>query len=330
MGVNYMSEKVELFNQNKLRIALTNACNLSCFYCHNEGQKIGCKRQFLSYEYIKQMVEFIIKNNVKVDFINITGGEPTLHKDLIKIIDELKKLNCKIRLNTNATLLTKEKIDELKAHGVYSLKIGIDSIFAKQSKPNVLTNKASLDQILENIKYASKIMGVVLNTVVTKFNYKDIDKLIQFTRDSGINRIKIIKLNDSDSRNLNLRDDIANDFKTNQAESNWYYYIFTKYVTLATKTINNPHKGRTDLYFDDNFEIRFCDDICTHGACGNMYTEINANGDILICQRRNISAPVDFTKSYNEVATKIKSANSMMCNSLTKTYKLRDEKYNHI
>ena len=61
-----------------------------------------------------------------------------------------------------------------------------------------------------------------------------------------------------------------------------------------------------------------------------MYTEINANGGILICQRRNISAPVDFTKSYNEVSSKIKSANPMMCNSLTKTYKLRDEKYNHI
>lgn len=60
-GVVYMTEKVELFNQNKLRIALTNACNLSCFYCHNEGQKIGCAKQFLSYQYTKQMVEFIIK-----------------------------------------------------------------------------------------------------------------------------------------------------------------------------------------------------------------------------------------------------------------------------
>lgn len=324
-----MTEKVELFNQNKLRIALTNACNLSCFYCHNEGQKIGCAKQFLSCQHIKQMVEFIIKNNVRVDYINITGGEPTLHKDLIKIIDELRKLNCKIRLNTNATLLTKEKIDELKVHGVYSLKIGIDSIFAKQTKPNVLTNKASLDQIFETIKYASSVMGVVLNTVVTKFNYKDIDKLIQFTRDCGIRRIKIIKLNDTDSRNLNSREDIAEDFKTNQAESNWYYYIFTKYVTLATKTINNPHKGRIDLYFDDNFEIRFCDDVCTHGACGNMYTEIDANGDILICQRRNISMPVDFKKSFREVASQFMCANSKMCNSLTKTYKFRDEKYNN-
>ena len=322
-----MEESKTLFNLNKLRVAITNACNLSCFYCHNEGQDLNCKKTFLSLKYVQNMVDWIIKNNVKVDYINITGGEPMVHPQIFEIIDELNKLNCKIRLNTNATLLSEEIVDKLKNHGVYSLKIGIDSLFAKQTKPNVYKAEINISNVLNILNYASKKMGVVLNTVVTKFNYKDIDKIIEFARKTKINRLKIIKLNDTNSRGYNQRDDISNDLKTSQPEANWYYYFFTKYVTLASKTVNNPYKGRTDLYFDDKFEIRLCDDICTHGACGNMYTEINCLGEILICQRLNKSLPIDFNNSYDNVANIITHANSLMCNSKTNYYKYRDKKY---
>lgn len=322
-----MEEKIELFNSNKLRLAVTNACNLSCFYCHNEGQKIDCVKTYISLDYVKSMVNWIINNNIRVDYINVTGGEPMVHPQIIEIIDELKKLNCKIRLNTNATLLTKEKVDELKEHGVYSLKVGIDSVFAKQTKPSVYSTNTSVEKVLEILKYASTKMGVVLNTVTTKFNYKDIDKIINFAKESKIGRVKIIKLNDTNSRGYNDKNDLSDDIKTSQPEASWYYYFFTKYVTLASKTVNNPYKGRTDLYFDDKFEIRLCDDICTHGACGNMYTEIDCFGNVLICQRNNISVPVNFNDSFEAVSKVIKNANSSMCNSKTKNYKYRDKKY---
>lgn len=312
-----MENKIQLFNLDKLRIAITNTCNLSCFYCHNEGQKLNCKAKFLPLSYIQTMVKWLQKNHVSAGHINITGGEPMLHPDLKEIIKELRKLTPKIRLNTNATLLTKENIVELHELGVESLKIGIDTVYAKQTKPNIYTTKTNVDQMLENIKFASTLMKVVLNTVVTKFNYKDIDKIVEFAKQTNLKRIKIIKLNDVNSRDYNDKEQIAADFKTNQIEGDWYYYFFTKYVTQAVKTENSPHKGRTDLWMKDGFEIRLCDDVCSYSACGNMYTEIDSNGDLVICQRKAITAPLSFDGDFDTVSQKIISANSKMCNALT-------------
>jgi GTP 3',8-cyclase len=317
-------EKIHLFNKDKLRIAITNTCNLSCFYCHNEGQELNCNAKFLPLSYIKDMTNWLLKNNIRVDYINITGGEPLLHPDILEIVKELTKLTNKIRLNTNATLLNKELIDKLKDAGVYSLKIGIDSIYAKQSKPSIYTSAENINNIIDMIKYASLKMGVVLNTVVSKFNYKDIDKMVNFAREAKLPRIKIIRLNDTNSRKLNNNENISEDFKTNQEEGNWYYYFFTKYVTSASKTENHADKGRTDLYFDDGFQIRLCDDICEYGACGNMYTEIDADGNVLICQRHNISLPISFKYEDKIIFETIEKANKKMCNSITKNFEFRD------
>ena len=58
-----------------------------------------------------------------------------MHKQLIEIVKEFAKVSECVALNTNASLLNKEKILELKNAGVSALKIGIDSIVGEQTKP---------------------------------------------------------------------------------------------------------------------------------------------------------------------------------------------------
>lgn len=313
----------KLLIDNKLRLAITNTCNLSCFYCHNEGQEIGCKAQFISLQYVKEMCKWFRENKVYVESVNLTGGEPLLHPELIAIIDEVASITDEIRINTNATLLTKQLIDTFVEHGVFALKIGIDSLYAEQSKPSIYHNKTNLNHIVDMIKYANKHMRVVLNTVVTKFNYDKIDYMVEFAKKVSIPRIKIIRLHDVDSRGLNSQD-VPDEFKTNQKEGECYYYFFSKYVARATKIDNHPLKGRTDVFFEDGFEIRFCEDICTFGACGNMFTEIDSFGNIIICPKYHVSKHIDFSKSFEEVKEIIEFAKSKTCNAKRNYFEMKE------
>ena len=277
--------KKEVIITNKLRIAITNQCNLSCFYCHNEGQEHCQAKKYLSLDYIKQLSKWFVDNDVYVQVLNITGGEPLLHKDLIPILDECRKFTDVIHLNTNATLLSKEKIDQLKAHGVTDIKVGIDSVFAKQSKPNIYTSPIGIEKVLENIKYANSIMGVELNTVLTHYNHEDIDKMIEFANEAKVNSIKVIQLFDFDPYKYNDRSDKEASLKTNDTKVQDYFFdVRQKYLDQAFHYDWYPSKGRVSIFLrredGSEFELLFCEDVCNSGACGNMFTPIDADGNL--------------------------------------------------
>ena len=78
-------------------------CNFRCPYCHNpelvysksgEGQPQIKESDF--FKFLKERAGFL-------DGICITGGEPTIHSDLPKFIQKIKKNGFFIKLDTNGT-----------------------------------------------------------------------------------------------------------------------------------------------------------------------------------------------------------------------------------
>lgn len=320
----------KVFTDNKLRLAITNMCNLSCFYCHNEGQPHYKESKFMSLNYVKELIAWLLDNEIYVESINLTGGEPLLHPDLIEIIDECKKITDEVRINTNGVLLTEQLIDAFCEHGVFALKIGIDSLYTDQTKPNLITTQTNIPHVLKMINYANKYMRVVLNTVVTKYNYQKIDNMIKFAMDTDIPRMKIIRLNDLDPRHLNNKD-ISSDFKTNQQEGQFFFDIYNKYISKALRYEHHTHKGRTDVFISSTknkeFEIRFCDDVCISGACASMFTEISADENLIICPRYYLTTKFnDFNQDFNILESIIQESQKTMCDSKCNRYTIRDNK----
>ena len=83
-----------------LRISLTSRCNLSCIYCHAEGEK-NPDAEMNAREIINVM-------NVAAQFgirsIKFTGGEPLLRPDLLEIIRAVPA-DVESSLTTNGILL---------------------------------------------------------------------------------------------------------------------------------------------------------------------------------------------------------------------------------
>jgi molybdenum cofactor biosynthesis enzyme MoaA len=71
-----------------LRISLTERCNLRCFYCMpEEGIDLSPKSHILSDDEVIRLASLFVKSGVKK--IRLTGGEPTIRKNIVNIVGEV-------------------------------------------------------------------------------------------------------------------------------------------------------------------------------------------------------------------------------------------------
>ncbi len=87
------------FPHHLAAIIYTQGCNFRCPYCHNL-QLVDCLQLPISYEKIH---EFLQTRKRIIDGVVITGGEPTLQKELPTFCAWLKRMGFAVKLDTNGT-----------------------------------------------------------------------------------------------------------------------------------------------------------------------------------------------------------------------------------
>ena len=79
----------------------TGKCNFRCGFCHNSPLVLDSER--LSALNEKDVLDFLEKRKNILDGICITGGEPTLNRDLPEFCEKLKKIGYSVKVDTNGT-----------------------------------------------------------------------------------------------------------------------------------------------------------------------------------------------------------------------------------
>ena len=77
----------------------TGACNFRCPYCHNADLVLNPSSQPIIPE--EEILSHLRKRKGITQGVCITGGEPTLQKDLKDFIKKLKELDLKVKLDSN-------------------------------------------------------------------------------------------------------------------------------------------------------------------------------------------------------------------------------------
>jgi pyruvate formate lyase activating enzyme len=95
-------------------IIFLQGCNMFCKYCHNPQLVYP----YLFEEAMKEddIFDFLKKRQELIEGIVISGGEPTIHRDLKDFISRIKSLGFYIKLDTNGSNpnILQELIDEKK------------------------------------------------------------------------------------------------------------------------------------------------------------------------------------------------------------------------
>ncbi len=79
-------------------VIFTTGCNMRCWYCHN-SHLFNEKSKFTN----EQIYEFLQDRKDFLDGVVVSGGEPTLQKDLIEFISHIKSMGYLVKLDTNGS-----------------------------------------------------------------------------------------------------------------------------------------------------------------------------------------------------------------------------------
>lgn len=171
-----------------LRISLTERCNLRCQYCMpSDGVELTPTTHLLTQNEIHHMASLFVSSGV--DKIRLTGGEPTIRKDIEDIclrLSNLKGLKT-LGITTNGLTLAR-KLPKLRECGLSSINISLDTLIP--AKFEFMTRRKGHERVLESI-YAAVELGydpVKVNCVVMRgFNDDEISDFVDLTRDKPIN-----------------------------------------------------------------------------------------------------------------------------------------------
>lgn len=153
-----------------LRISITDRCNLRCVYCMpEEGLQFEPEEKILSFEEIVSVVRVLAPLGVRK--LRLTGGEPMVRKDLVKLIEMLSAIEGieDIALTTNGIFLATQA-QSFKAAGLTRVNISLDSLradrFAQITRGgDVQKVLASIDACIEAGISPIKINVVLMNGI---------------------------------------------------------------------------------------------------------------------------------------------------------------------
>jgi MoaA/NifB/PqqE/SkfB family radical SAM enzyme len=169
----------------KLRISVTDRCNMRCTYCMpKDNVQWFDEGRILNYDEISRVASILA--DLGVGRIRLTGGEPLLRPKLENLISSLSKISRikSISMTTNGLLL-RDRIKGLKDVGLESVNISLDSF--KKDRFKAITGADGLERVVDAIEPAG------YSTVQINILVAIIDRDWKFTMDMSIDGLFFFK-----------------------------------------------------------------------------------------------------------------------------------------
>lgn len=243
-------------------------CNQKCIHCYAAGQKLSEKEELSTKEW-KKVIDICQKECIPQ--LTFTGGEPTMRKDLVELIEYSKWFIT--RLNTNGVLLTENLCKELYEASLDSVQVTLYS--NNPEIHNKLVGADNFEKTITGIKNAINVgLNVSINTPLCTLNKNYIDTL-KFAKELGITYVTCSGLIVTG----NAKEKQSKDTQLSEKELYTILKDAKKYTDDNLMELGFTSPGW--LKEDDLRKLNL--DVPTCGAClSNM--AIAPNGDVVPCQ----------------------------------------------
>jgi cyclic pyranopterin phosphate synthase len=185
--VQLQSKLVDGFGRigRKLRISITDRCNLRCVYCMPNGNTEWFEQNnILTYDEIVKLATILAR--LGIEKIRVTGGEPLVRpkvEDLIKTLSNIDEIKA-ISMTTNGLLL-RDRVMQLRDAGLSSINVSLDTF--KEDRFKAITGIRGLGKVMDAIRVADDAgLKIKINTVIMRgWNDDEIADFARFARFTG-------------------------------------------------------------------------------------------------------------------------------------------------
>lgn len=171
---------------------LTHKCNLNCRHCGSDCTKDGSSNDLPADIVIKTLNEIKTKYEPHRIMVILSGGEPTIYPGMWDLAGEITNLEFSLGMVTNGLNWDKETIKKAKESRFHSITVSIDGLEESHNwlRGNVSSfrkAKNALKMILDTPEIYKK--DVI--TCVNKRNIKELDKIYQMLKETGLKRWRL-------------------------------------------------------------------------------------------------------------------------------------------
>jgi cyclic pyranopterin phosphate synthase len=165
-----------------LRLAVTDRCNLRCFYCMpEEGINYVPKPHLLTWEEMERTVKLMVQ--MGIDKVRITGGEPFVRRGMMEFLEKISKIEGlrQINLTTNG-VLTAPLVPDLKRLGIKSVNLSLDSL--DRQRFFEITRRDEFERVWQTFEalQAHQIQTKLNAVVMSGKNIEDLIPMAELTR----------------------------------------------------------------------------------------------------------------------------------------------------
>ncbi|OQE24216.1 hypothetical protein PENFLA_c010G02290 [Penicillium flavigenum] len=264
-----------------LRISVTERCNLRCLYCMpEEGIDLSPQPQLLTSPEIVYLSSLFVSQGVTK--IRLTGGEPTVRKDIVPLMQKIGKLRQdglrELCLTTNGISLHR-KLDQMVEAGLTGVNLSLDTLDPFQFQ--IMTRRSgfeavmkSIDRILEMNQIGASIKLKINCVVMRGLNDREIIPFVEMCREKPI-EVRFIEYMPFDGN------------KWNKGKMFSYQEMLAvireKYPTLVKLDDHKNDTSKTYQISGFKGRIGFITSM-THNFCGTCNRlRITSDGNLKVC-----------------------------------------------
>ncbi|MGG6313698.1 radical SAM protein [Paenibacillus macerans] len=260
-------EKPVAYQLEALEVGVTSSCNFKCDYCcayeRNDGNSISGK------EVIR-----ILEEIGTIRRVRLSGGEVTLKfQDCLEIVGYCAAHGIETQLNSNASLLTPARIEQLAQAGLTTIHISFNFTDAASFSHYYGMPESLYGKIRENIAYcAATSIDTVLETLLFEETEHHLREIGDHVYQLGV-------------RTHEIQNSIQ------MEHSGWKAIAAREQLKTAVRELIEAKREDSTIYFTcmDRFaaELGFADQpgvYFSHCIEGKKQLHLHGNGDILISE----------------------------------------------
>lgn len=257
-----------------LRLSLTEACNYRCSYCLPGGYQLDDRPAFLALAEIGRLVRGFAA--LGMSKIRLTGGEPSLRKDLPSIIAGVSAVSGirRIALTTNGCRLP-HHVATWRDAGLTALNVSLDSLDATRFRE--ITGHDRFDEVTAGIEQALQLGfdAVKINAVLLRgCNDDELPAWLEYLRERDLSVRFIELMRTGDNREYFERHHLRAEVLQRQLlDGGWQLQSRAADAGPALEYAHPDYRGRFGII------APYAKDFCA--GCNRL--RVTARGDLRLC-----------------------------------------------